>query len=745
MGITTVTLAAGVATEVWDGRNDDIYVQLRNTTIDSILLWEGAPADYGSVETVEVGVDEVIRLPDAQFSAISAVGGTVKVLQRLYFDEVGSGGGGGGGGTTINSGTSAIAAGTAYYSPDDFTATRSSATVLALSNLPFPPLFENFVAVHEYDGDTLDVSYSIGESTLDWTWVPGTDKTTGTLTITGANFGATSTFVVVLRGPERAYLELNADTAALNVHRSPRDFAAAWTNATTLAITGMEFDPNEADIMGVVEQAASGRVSMTYTPRDFPFAWTSGGAGSGAGTLVVTGASFVNGSAFIVYINGTEHNTSAADTARTTNTVVKHVQQVDATGKVPPAGDAVGNAPWTQLTDGTNTAAIDPANTARLTTTVVQAVQEVDTTGKVSPAGEVEGNAPFTQLTDGTNKAAIDPADTARATTTVVQAVQEVDATGKVSPAGEVNTNAPFTKITDGSQDMDLKQADTAPTTSTIVLPTQHVDEAGKVLPAGEDAASAIYAQIVELVALASGDGIYRSPHHFTAAYQSATAVDLSGGFPTINDVSQIIAVRATTTGGVITEYLPSRYVFAWSAANKRITITGAAFNNTDVFEVVIKGSQRHANDSGNYKHVGEVNPYPLWSDSAAVPLISAAQDFTAAWADLGPEIACFGKKELGIWLTIDINDSTDLQIRALPKHESGGTEEYQSVIETYSATDIQVAPGYWELSNDADQLVLLEYHLGYKIPYVQIQIKAGTLGGGTDAQVDAAYFTRGA
>lgn len=89
-----------------------------------------------------------------------------------------------------------------------------------------------------------------------------------------------------------------------------------------------------------------------------------------------------------------------ANTARTTSTVVGAVQVVDQTGKVPPAGDAVGNAPFVKITDGTNTAAIDDANTARTTGTKVQAVQNVDATGKVMKAGDTISNAPIVKNTN---------------------------------------------------------------------------------------------------------------------------------------------------------------------------------------------------------------------------------------------------------------------------------------------------------------------------------------------------------
>jgi hypothetical protein len=74
------------------------------------------------------------------------------------------------------------------------------------------------------------------------------------------------------------------------------------------------------------------------------------------------------------------------------------VQNVDATGKVAPSGDTVGNAPFVKLTDGTNTATVDAANTARTTATKVVAVQNVDATGKVAPSGDALTNAPYGQM-----------------------------------------------------------------------------------------------------------------------------------------------------------------------------------------------------------------------------------------------------------------------------------------------------------------------------------------------------------
>lgn len=122
--------------------------------------------------------------------------------------------------------------------------------------------------------------------------------------------------------------------------------------------------------------------------------------------------------------------------------------------------------------------------------------------------------------------------------------------------------------------------------------------------------------------------------------------------------------------------------------------------------------------------------------------LLAAAQDFTAAWADCGPEIPTAGATHLGIWLNLDVNDSLDMRIKALAKHTTAGTDEYEIIIRTLSATDIKVEPGYIEFNTDADQKVILSIPLDGVVPFVQLQIQAGTAGA-TPGQVDSLYSTK--
>ena len=144
------------------------------------------------------------------------------------------------------------------------------------------------------------------------------------------------------------------------------------------------------------------------------------------------------------------------------------------------------------------------------------------------------------------------------------------------------------------------------------------------------------------------------------------------------------------------------------------------------------------AEDAVRYRDVAPADTRYL----GPMDLISSAQDFPAAWADLGGEIPVAGRTHIGLWIDVDVNDSTDLQLKILYKHTSGHADEFEMPIKVLSATDVKVEPGYFELNSDADQKLYLSFPLDGLVPYVQFQIKAGTLGAGTDAQIDSAVYT---
>jgi len=138
------------------------------------------------------------------------------------------------------------------------------------------------------------------------------------------------------------------------------------------------------------------------------------------------------------------------------------------------------------------------------------------------------------------------------------------------------------------------------------------------------------------------------------------------------------------------------------------------------------------------------LNPDRLASDDAGIDLLpGGAQLFTAAWVDVGPEIALHGYNAIKLWLTVDFSDSAGFRFRLLEKHESAGVEEYIPVEIAVTGGVRLATQSYWELATNADQLVTLAYDTDGATPYLQLQIQVGTIGLGT-AQLDSAYYTRG-
>lgn len=127
------------------------------------------------------------------------------------------------------------------------------------------------------------------------------------------------------------------------------------------------------------------------------------------------------------------------------------------------------------------------------------------------------------------------------------------------------------------------------------------------------------------------------------------------------------------------------------------------------------------------------------------VAVLTTAQDFTTSWADLGSEIDCTKNgpnRYLHIYIVLDINDGADMRLRALPKLTSGGTVEYVDAIMTVGSSVIKNEQEYIEFNVDEDANYHLVYALKNGVEFLQLQIKAGTVGA-TKAQVDSCYANR--
>lgn len=134
---------------------------------------------------------------------------------------------------------------------------------------------------------------------------------------------------------------------------------------------------------------------------------------------------------------------------------------------------------------------------------------------------------------------------------------------------------------------------------------------------------------------------------------------------------------------------------------------------------------------------------------SASLALIDAAQTITDAFVDCGSEVNTRGFRHVKFYATIDINNGANVRFRVLGKHTYEGTEEYKlndtkvKVLanNTYTAA---AASMYFEIDDDADQLVVISVDTDNTIDSLQLQVSAGTVGA-TACQIDALYCLRGA
>jgi 3D (Asp-Asp-Asp) domain-containing protein len=117
--------------------------------------------------------------------------------------------------------------------------------------------------------------------------------------------------------------------------------------------------------------------------------------------------------------------------------------------------------------------------------------------------------------------------------------------------------------------------------------------------------------------------------------------------------------------------------------------------------------------------------------------LITAPQNLTDAWVDLGQAIFSGNKEKIGLWINLDINNSTGVQLRAKASDTTAFTDAYVLPIKTVTATKISLDEEVYEFTA-VDQKILLNIDVDGLVPYVKFQVKA-TVVGVTAGQIDGA------
>ena len=406
--------------------------------------------------------------------------------------------------------------------------------------------------------------------------------------------------------------------------------------------------------------------------------------------------------------------------------------------------------------DSTALANIKAANTARTTATIVVATQNIDATGKVSPAGEAVGNAPFTKITDGTDTLDVLVQDSAFGTTTKglalfgkYEATPTTYTDGDAAPiALDINGNIKLSsdieigavEIKNGTDDTRLTVAidDSAMPATPSIMPVGGEYRSTKTTYTDGDATVLQTDQNGNLKVTGGASSVsakYISPSDFSATYTSNVTITLSGLPFTVTDSSQVVYVKKIPTSGEAAIYVNGSSGVTLTISSNVITIAGAGtpFATGDVYEIGINDQDKAFDASTNSLMTSPLKN--VWNQYTDVETLVTAQDLTDAYADFGAEIDMRGYTHLGLYITTDVNSSDNCTLKLLAKHTSAGSDEYELNGGTTQAL--------WT-TGASDAKLQYEYDVKGS-PYIQLQSIIGSTGitpafltGGTGA--DATY-----
>lgn len=501
------------------------------------------------------------------------------------------------------------------------------------------------------------------------------------------------------------------------------------------------------DIVSIVQIATDGSVTETITRDDATITVVSDG-GTGW-DITVTGKSYLASDTFLIYTNIERIYDSINITQLGGNTISTDTGVIDAgTQRVTLATDdtvstdltAIKTAQtsklqMTRITDGTEEASVNTSN--QLETEAHQAthddfnananVQQNDTDVSTSNPLQV-------QLGDGAEQVNVNVSnelqvrdDDANTTLTSIEgkdfATETTQATLAVESGGNLDTIAGDTTSIDGKTPALGTAAMAASTPVTLATDDTQLGAVGS----AADVDGNVHGQLRYIGEAVDGleasnvlpHATHTSPNDFTATYTSNVTITLSG-YPTITDSSQIVYILYIPTGGSGSSVLingVNGVTITESSGVLTVDGAGTPFASGDVYRIGLLLQDKATDVSNDLRKVQEQSAQRGWYTDA-VDLVSA-QDLTAAYADFGSEISMNGDNKLGIWITADVNDSEDVDLKVLGKWESGGTDEYEIdgiAVETLWTTGASDFKKYYE------------FDVG-TIPYIQLQAIAGTVG----------------
>ena len=121
--------------------------------------------------------------------------------------------------------------------------------------------------------------------------------------------------------------------------------------------------------------------------------------------------------------------------------------------------------------------------------------------------------------------------------------------------------------------------------------------------------------------------------------------------------------------------------------------------------------------------------------------ILASSVNVEATWTDVGSIVDMQDYNYVNLFISLTINDSTDVRFRGVVQIEEEPTTDYSFCIESISADKISVSPEYVELSKDENSNLVLEFKAD-GVRYIQIQAEAGVVGA-TPATIDKLYTLR--
>jgi hypothetical protein len=122
---------------------------------------------------------------------------------------------------------------------------------------------------------------------------------------------------------------------------------------------------------------------------------------------------------------------------------------------------------------------------------------------------------------------------------------------------------------------------------------------------------------------------------------------------------------------------------------------------------------------------------------------VSTPLTLSTSWQDIGPfTIYCGDRHTLGLFLKVTINDSTDLEVRALGSPDAAFADDYDfPFTDSSGSAPVLVQPDSYQLQIDTNQNVILPFPVLDIIPYVRLQARV-LAANATPAQITSAKVT---